>query len=247
MIDDDTYILKHNLAELLSTYDHRKPYYFGNANVFNGCDGIVKFYLPIGVKNMGDGPSFAHGGSGIVMSVAAVKAMIADIDRCIVKYRDCWAGDIRTALCLRDNGILIKGMQGFNNAPPHKVKAPACAKHYTFHHLLVNQIQQLWEIENSLNKKIISAADIFHILHGHSATKDYIVDTDMPGSDFENMKCDSAVICQTTCKNNPKCISYSYVDGVCWLKDSIVESKVRNGSVSGVLREKYVCHSHVFS
>ena len=39
MIDDDTYLLKHNLAELLSKYNHRRKYYFGQANQFVGCDG----------------------------------------------------------------------------------------------------------------------------------------------------------------------------------------------------------------
>ena len=44
MIDDDTYILKHNLAATLRRYDHTKNHYFGNPNLFVGCDGM-KIYL----------------------------------------------------------------------------------------------------------------------------------------------------------------------------------------------------------
>jgi len=39
MIDDDTYLLKANLALMLKEYDHKVPYYFGNKNRFTGCDG----------------------------------------------------------------------------------------------------------------------------------------------------------------------------------------------------------------
>jgi len=65
MIDDDTYLIMRNLAHLLKAYDPSKPYYIGNGNVFVGCDNVKKF---------GEGPSFAHGGSGIVVSRAALKS-----------------------------------------------------------------------------------------------------------------------------------------------------------------------------
>ena len=40
MIDDDTYLFKHHLSDLLSGYDHMKGHYFGLASSFKGCDGI---------------------------------------------------------------------------------------------------------------------------------------------------------------------------------------------------------------
>jgi hypothetical protein len=39
MIDDDTYVLKDNLAMMLAKYDHKVPHYFGAATNFVGCDG----------------------------------------------------------------------------------------------------------------------------------------------------------------------------------------------------------------
>ena len=69
-----------------------KLQYFGNANVFKGCDNV---------ENFDDGPQFAHGGSGIVISRGAMIEMMKIHESCILKYKDCFAGDIRTALCLR--------------------------------------------------------------------------------------------------------------------------------------------------
>ncbi|KAJ3099692.1 hypothetical protein HDU97_002861 [Phlyctochytrium planicorne] len=104
MIDDDTYVFMDNVHTMLSKLDPSHPWYIGNANVFVGCDGVSKF---------GEGPLFAHGGSGIVMSKAAMKIMLADLQACIIKYKDCWAGDVRVALCLRDLDIFITHSPGF--------------------------------------------------------------------------------------------------------------------------------------
>ena len=78
--------------------DSSLPYYFGSATVFVGCDGVTEF---------GSGPEFAHGGSGILLSKAAMRLMMRNIDTCIEKYKDCWAGDVRVALCLRYDLIFM--------------------------------------------------------------------------------------------------------------------------------------------
>ncbi|KAJ3072669.1 hypothetical protein HK102_006185, partial [Quaeritorhiza haematococci] len=110
MFDDDTYLFLPNLDRFLSQFDANQPYYFGKANVFIGCDGIKKF---------GDGPFFAHGGSGIVMSRGAMLRFLTKVDKCINKYQTCWAGDIRVGLCLRDAGVLIQTHHAFNGDPPN--------------------------------------------------------------------------------------------------------------------------------
>lgn len=99
MLDDDTYMFMENLRLYLRDFNPDLPFYIGNPSVFKGCDGIRKF---------GDGPQFAHGGSGILLSRAAIKAMLNIVDECVVKYSDCYWGDVRTGLCLRDAGILCK-------------------------------------------------------------------------------------------------------------------------------------------
>ncbi|KAI8809091.1 hypothetical protein BJ742DRAFT_806245 [Cladochytrium replicatum] len=162
MIDDDTYVFFDTLIYALGAagIDYRDPWYFGGANVFVGCDGVKKF---------GDGPLFAHGGTGILMSQGAIKKIAEpkQFRSCVKKYRDCFAGDVRTALCLRDVGVLINRLAGFNGmpanaeynwwgigpgiekpnnnktAPPPNAVGP-CARPLTFHHLLARQIQKLY-------------------------------------------------------------------------------------------------------
>lgn len=172
--------------------------------------------------------------------------MLSNLDKCIVKYKTCFAGDVRTALCLRDNGVLIQGLPGFNKDPPHSLRARACQTPYTFHHLLVHQIQEIWNMESQLhsfNRTLITASDIYRIMIGKKEGEEFMNDIDMPGADIQHMDSPNAISCQTSCRNEAKCISFSYVDGVCWLKDSIVASKTVNGSVSGFFSEKYVCNS----
>ncbi|KAJ3016416.1 UNVERIFIED_CONTAM: hypothetical protein HDU68_012227 [Siphonaria sp. JEL0065] len=89
MIDDDTYVFVDNLVDYLSTLDPQTPYYIGRANSFVGCAGIV---------NHGDGPEFAHGGSGYVVSKKAMSMLLDGYNACIEKHSSCWAGDIRVAL-----------------------------------------------------------------------------------------------------------------------------------------------------
>jgi hypothetical protein len=81
MIDDDTYLFVDGLHAYLSTLKPTDMHYLGVANVFTGCDGIREF---------GKGPYFAHGGSGIVISKAAMTRMMRGLDNCIIKYKDCW-------------------------------------------------------------------------------------------------------------------------------------------------------------
>jgi hypothetical protein len=44
MIDDDTYLFKHNLAHFLADFDHTEGHYFGLPSSFKGCDGMAIFY-----------------------------------------------------------------------------------------------------------------------------------------------------------------------------------------------------------
>ena len=114
---------------------------------------------------MGDGPYFAHGGSGIVLSNGALKQIYHGIPTCTVDYTDCWAGDVRIALCLRDNGILIHEdsfkLPGFHNTAPIMVSLEKgggwwpdpCLTPMTFHHLRPWQAQVLYDVEKD-NRRI---------------------------------------------------------------------------------------------
>ncbi|KAJ3283078.1 hypothetical protein HDU76_008535, partial [Blyttiomyces sp. JEL0837] len=110
MIDDDTYLSLENLDKMLESYDPLESYYLGFANYFVGCDGVDSFR---------QGPKFAHGGSGILLSRGAVEKLMEGLDECLLRYRDCWAGDVRVGLCLRDVGVLLTPAKGFYRDPSH--------------------------------------------------------------------------------------------------------------------------------
>ncbi|KAJ3076326.1 hypothetical protein HDU98_004310 [Podochytrium sp. JEL0797] len=136
MIDDDSYVFWDNLELYLSTHDPSVPYFTGRNNYFKGCDGVTNFK---------DGPYIAQGGSGIVISRGAMLLMREGLDECILKYETCWAGDIRTALCLRDVGVKVTWGDGFYQHPPgEEVVFPeeGCERVNVFHHVLPEQVLQ---------------------------------------------------------------------------------------------------------
>ncbi|KAJ1536553.1 hypothetical protein HK405_015162, partial [Cladochytrium tenue] len=85
MIDDDSYVFLDNLHALLhdataatplrAMHDAGLPVYSGLRTRFRGCDGVREF---------GQGPLFAHGGSGILMNKVAMERMLERVDDCIV-------------------------------------------------------------------------------------------------------------------------------------------------------------------
>jgi hypothetical protein len=99
-----------------------------------------------------------------------MKAMVLNIDKCIIKYKSCWAGDIRTGLCLRDAGILLENFPGFHKDPPNKKFRWKgfwpCDIPVTFHHLLPAHIQKLYYLEKSkqdLKSPFVTMADVYHL------------------------------------------------------------------------------------
>ncbi|TPX49122.1 hypothetical protein CcCBS67573_g10173, partial [Chytriomyces confervae] len=131
MIDDDTYVFLDNLQRYLSRYDSSQKLYFGQANRFRGCDGVMEYDDSL------KAPLVAQGGAGIIMSRGALAAMLKVVDECIVKYNGCWAGDIRVALCLRDADIRLQHLVGLNGWPPQGnfIFSPnPCEVPFTYHH-----------------------------------------------------------------------------------------------------------------
>ncbi|KAJ3134386.1 hypothetical protein HK100_003595 [Physocladia obscura] len=138
MIDDDAYVFLDSLIPYLNYWNSAKPLYLGSPNQFSGCDGV---------KNFGDGPLFAHGGSGILISRPAIERMLKIVDSCVKKYQGCWAGDVRLGLCMRDAGIPLTHLpDGFHGNPPDSrfnFDQDACVTPKVLHKLLPKQ--------NSLN------------------------------------------------------------------------------------------------
>lgn len=193
-----------------------------------------------------------------------MKKLFEKADNCILKYRDCWAGDVRTALCMRDTGILIKGQQGFNLNPPNaKYAFPenACSRPITFHHLLLPQIQRIYTASarprrprdktsgNStrdnfpeLYSDATTYGDIFSEFYRDFDLPEFKIDTNMPGGDYRNIKVENAVECQDLCRNSSqKCRAWSFDNGRCWMKKHIRKLEGKKGAVTGAFPDRYKC------
>jgi hypothetical protein len=144
LIDDDTYVSAHNLMRVLAPLDHSSVFYGGGTMFFNGC----------GVRLIGSGPRFCHGGSGILLSNSALVQLVEVADACIVKYSSCWAGDVALALCLHDLSILPTSLLSFHaNDPAITAADPKlrCELPATFHHVSAALHEQLFAFERTLN------------------------------------------------------------------------------------------------
>ncbi|KAL2913544.1 hypothetical protein HK105_207004 [Polyrhizophydium stewartii] len=241
MIDDDTYFMFDNFQEHIKAYDPDEPLYFGAPTNFKDCDGVKKF---------GDGPKFAHGGSGIVLSRGAVKKLMSGLDACMVRYKTCWAGDVRTALCLRDQGILLlKNLTGFSSDPPSKKLYrffEPCLLPISFHHLLVTQAQRMWDAESRLHQvqgRLMTMADVYKNWVG--AQEEMLIGHDRRGGDYIRHAAEHAEDCVVLCQEDPKCVAYSFDGRTCWLKSVIPVDYPNPRVVSGVISSNYVCNKAV--
>ncbi|KAJ3244571.1 hypothetical protein HDU78_010781 [Chytriomyces hyalinus] len=241
MIDDDTYIFLDNLMEHLSTVDHETPIYAGRANAFIGCDNV---------QHHGDGPAFAHGGSGIVISNAAMKLLIGNYDDCMQRYSSCWAGDVRVGLCFRDLKVRITTHIGFNGAPPNAElywPKDACAKPFTFHHLKPRKMQEMLNLEQAQKPGAVNYGMVYQSEHGWGNATSWDTNVDRKGRDLSALDTADATTCQAHCRQEGKCLAYSWIPnkdsdgGQCTLKDWVHYSVYSQGAISGTFPDRFVC------
>jgi hypothetical protein len=233
MIDDDTFLFLENLEEYLAPYDPSQPFFFGSANKFKGCDGV---------KRLGDGPLFAHGGSGIILSRGALQKMIPIIPQCIKKYEKCWAGDIKIGLCLRDIQVLMTPGGSFNKDPPHQEFSfpwDPCTKPITFHHLLGHQIQSLYDLELQQEKQV-TFADVFRAWHGHNDGKVLKGDR-QKSAEYKHFATKNADECKEACAEDKECRSWTFTGDQCWLKRALAKMQLNSSFQTGHFSSHYVC------
>jgi hypothetical protein len=125
------------LAGVLASFDRTRPLLVGNSMVFDAAA-------------CGRG-RFMHGGSGIALSSGAMRLFAPVVDACIVKHRECYAGDISLALCLRDLGVTFVHVPGFQSQSPADAVAtplmPLCGEPVTFHHVSPEIHELLYQLE----------------------------------------------------------------------------------------------------
>ncbi|GJD06849.1 hypothetical protein Gasu2_12410 [Galdieria sulphuraria] len=123
MIDDDTFIFLDNLAQFLLEYSSNisspldVPFYFGNP--FSVGIPSNNETWEDEEKSSSASISFAHGGSGILLSSKALKTIVPHIPWCMKKWQGCPHGDARVALCLYSFDILLtpKFLYFFHDTP----------------------------------------------------------------------------------------------------------------------------------
>ncbi|KAG5363123.1 hypothetical protein CJU89_2280 [Yarrowia sp. B02] len=167
-IDDDTYVFFDTMLAWLRELDHTKPLYMGS---------------PTSVK----GVTFAHGGSGVVLSHGAMKAMFEDaeigegFDSLQHEYEEHTAsvccGDYMVAKVLLDKAKVKLSMTSASKYPyvARKIQGEPittlkffqdnwCQPITTFHHLTNRDIELMWQYERSKGpefRKHITYQDLY--------------------------------------------------------------------------------------
>jgi len=167
--------------------------------------------------------------------------MLKIVDSCISKYLDCWAGDIRTALCFRDAGILITGLPGFNGDAPNEEFSfgrDPCFPPISFHHLSLQQLQSLGQMEvEKSSKELITMADIVKISRQPALQQE----GDRPGDDLNTLTTSDVESCRRKCMEHNQCVTYVFGESKCYLKNGVPGIRKKEGYTSGFLSSRFVC------
>jgi hypothetical protein len=210
-IEADTYLMWPNLVEYLSKLDPTQDLYLGN---------------PMYIGDV----LFAHGGSGFVISQAAMSKLtghwrtrVAEYDKYTVEQ---WAGDMVLGQVLKDAGVeltmLFPHFQGepvssFDHVGSKLNRSPWCYAPITYHHMRKGEIQKLWAFEKAWRRKgrgLLSHRDVFkEYLVPKFATE--IDDWDNISIDAEPSSAESLDECHAKCQAKTDCLQYSYAAGNC--------------------------------
>ncbi|KAL9125783.1 MAG: hypothetical protein Q9217_005062 [Psora testacea] len=152
-IDADSYVVMANLLPYMRGLDPNKKLYIGSA------------------AYIGD-YAFGHGGTGYLLSHAAMKAVMEKDPDMGRKYeqvaKDSCCGDYVLAKMLKDEmGIELSwSMPHFQGEPPSKIgmnKGKLCQPIVTLHHMRPEEVASMWEFEREMAKpgKYILFRDVF--------------------------------------------------------------------------------------
>jgi hypothetical protein len=143
-METDSYVIWSNLVEWLSKLNPTKPLYLG-AEVF-----------------MGD-TAFAHGGSGYVLSSAAMYKLLGPEQpqglaaKWDLEMQNHCCGDVALAVALKDQGIRIQGTHPLLNGlkPTTLTYGPGdhwCQPVISMHHVLPHEVSSIWRFERRREK-----------------------------------------------------------------------------------------------
>lgn len=229
-IEMDTYLMWSNLLDYLSKFDAEIPYYIG--------------------KQMYIGEVlFAHGGSGFVLSAAAMRAVTEHWRVHMAEYNqytiEQWAGDMVLGKVLKDALVPLHwAFPHFQGDPvstlDHNItkinRQPWCYPAITYHHMPEEEIRSLWEFEQEWQRTHPSDVPLRHAnvfkgyIHPYLSKErkewdNYSVNPEFSEIAFRNGEAHhSFEACRSACESNDTCMQFSYRASRC-----SVSSEVRLG------------------
>ncbi|KAI9328639.1 hypothetical protein BDR26DRAFT_923355 [Obelidium mucronatum] len=237
LIDDDVYLyskVMEPIMKQLKKMDPSQNHYLGRA-----------FTISKGACGETNPPPFGHGGTGIYVSKGAMQQFLKVADKCIMKYANCWAGDVRMSLCFRDAGIKLgqKGnLDALHNDPPVRdfsYDMNPCSEPSAFHHLTPTEIQTF---HNMSLEGPVTMAQVYHKFKGVNVADTFQTEIDITGHFYHHSQKQTYVECQKQCVNDPKCAAWVAEDNKkCWLKQAPGGTKARKGWIGGQIGQRYQC------
>ncbi|RYP52050.1 hypothetical protein DL768_002733 [Monosporascus sp. mg162] len=210
----DTFIIWKNLLAWLSTMDASKPLYLGHQ------------------MRVGD-VVFAYGGSGIVISNPAMKALVEHRATNLKFYDDFtgqhWAGDCVLGKAMLDAGVKLTwswptllgdavSELDFNSTFGNDDVHPWCYYATSYHHLSPLEIFQYdgferkWRKENA--STLLRHGDIFRYLVLPKIQPE-IADWDNLSADEQNSESGTLADCRSVCENQSDCVQFSLTGRIC--------------------------------
>lgn len=232
-MDADSYVMWTPLMNWLSTLNHRHALYMGSS--------------------VGRPPvQFAHGGSVVIISRGAMLRSFGRDSQYFRKYekktiKTC-CGDLMVAHALYDSGVKIAigenqypyakwKFQGEPNWLVYGNKDNWCAPIMSFHHVSMQNIQDIWEFEQDWKKthhkdEYIRYVDVYHrFMHPYleaqkdewdnrSNDREYSNAEDRPKASREPAF-ESLETCIEYCEAWDECVGYRFNPGFCGLSRSV--------------------------
>ncbi|KAK3941816.1 family 31 glycosyltransferase [Diplogelasinospora grovesii] len=234
MVDDDTYILKPSLGRVLGHMDHSRPMYTGNA--------------------VGDYKGrFAHGGSGIVLSQAAMAKVFGENSHLVsAAYVDslteAWGDKVLAEMLMRA-GIYLDERYShfFNGERPRMTRIRGdrvCSPIVSFHGLAgPGQMEEVGRTFRGIDVPITWGA--LWKIYGQPGIDDFIQTPTRPHQDYVGRTDESTMSlqgvtsaggCLDTCvKHHSNCLAWTWDEsmGACHISPWMIIGEKSQGKLPG--------------
>ncbi|BFZ61699.1 hypothetical protein YB2330_002774 [Saitoella coloradoensis] len=242
MVDCDTYIIWQNLVRWLNTLNSSEAIYTG-------------------APTWTDKELFAHGGAGIIMSKALIKATVATPEYEPHRWEGVKTsfGDYVLAKSFKDLGFGFWRAETmkliFQREPPDMVtfrEDRLCRPIMTLHHLDAMEMGNLYEFEKAMmpEEGYIKYADIYDYFIARHLTPE-LPSWDNNARSIKYRRSDPGQNeppdrapwynkdnCRTACEGWERCLAWRWEDGYCALGDFVQFGEGREGVVSGFMVER---------